>query len=313
MRFLYKIINVVKKIFFLLKNIRSVIKYDIKIYNNGKIKLGRNILIERGCVLNIKKNSSLIIDDSVFIGKDCEISAAGNIFIGENSTIQSRVNIFGDVEVNRDCIISPNSYLSSCKHATSYIPELPIKIQDSIENASISKKITIHEDCYLGMNVFISPGVTIARGCIVGANSCVINNLNPYSIVFGNPAELISYRYVFNPPEFISCSNIKDRPYFYKGFGQWIDKNYKDDLYLMSPEFVLALNVKKKKEIKIKIDVDFESSLFFINTKEVIFFNKNTKELVFSLKENKSDFLLFNCNSFIKNISKFKIVAAEVL
>ena len=38
MRFFNKIINVVKKIFFLFKNIRSVIKFDIKIYNKGHCK-----------------------------------------------------------------------------------------------------------------------------------------------------------------------------------------------------------------------------------------------------------------------------------
>jgi acetyltransferase-like isoleucine patch superfamily enzyme len=90
MRFFNKIINVIKKILFLFKNIRSIIKFDIKIYNNGKIKLGKNILIERGCVIHVKKSCTLDIEDNVFIGKDSEINSTGATLISENTSVQSR-------------------------------------------------------------------------------------------------------------------------------------------------------------------------------------------------------------------------------
>jgi carbonic anhydrase/acetyltransferase-like protein (isoleucine patch superfamily) len=141
MRFFNKIINVIKKILFLFKNIRSIIKFDIKIYNNGKIKLGKNILIERGCVIHVKKNCSLEIEDNVFIGKDSEINSTSSILISENTSVQSRSNIFGEVKILSNCILGANVYLSSIKHIFSYQPHELIIKQDELTVEKYSNPI----------------------------------------------------------------------------------------------------------------------------------------------------------------------------
>lgn len=50
-------------------------------------------------------------------------------------------------------------------------------------------------DVWLGLNVTVMPGVTIGDGAIVAANSTVVKNVEPYSIVGGNPAKLIRMRF----------------------------------------------------------------------------------------------------------------------
>jgi galactoside O-acetyltransferase len=53
------------------------------------------------------------------------------------------------------------------------------------------KPIRIENGAWLGARVIILKGVTIGEGAIVGAGSVVRSNVPPFTIVAGNPAEII--------------------------------------------------------------------------------------------------------------------------
>jgi virginiamycin A acetyltransferase len=53
----------------------------------------------------------------------------------------------------------------------------------------------IGDDVWIGFNSIIMPGVKIGNGSIIGANSTVSKDVEPYSIVAGNPARLIRKRF----------------------------------------------------------------------------------------------------------------------
>ena len=48
---------------------------------------------------------------------------------------------------------------------------------------------------WIGQNAVILPGVHIGDGVIIGANSVVGNNVEPYTIIAGNPAKEIRKRF----------------------------------------------------------------------------------------------------------------------
>ncbi|NML95688.1 acyltransferase [Novosphingobium sp. TW-4] len=50
---------------------------------------------------------------------------------------------------------------------------------------------TIEENCFIGARALVMPGVTIGRNSIVGAGAVVTKDVPPYSIVAGNPAQII--------------------------------------------------------------------------------------------------------------------------
>jgi hypothetical protein len=54
---------------------------------------------------------------------------------------------------------------------------------------------TIGNDVWIGRNVTIMSGVHVGDGSVVAANSVVSKNVAPYSIVAGNPARHVKYRY----------------------------------------------------------------------------------------------------------------------
>ena len=53
----------------------------------------------------------------------------------------------------------------------------------------------IGNDVWIGQNAVILPGVHIGDGAIIGANSVVGKDVDPYSIVAGNPARVIRMRF----------------------------------------------------------------------------------------------------------------------
>jgi virginiamycin A acetyltransferase len=53
----------------------------------------------------------------------------------------------------------------------------------------------IGNDVWIGQNSTILPGVKIGDGAIIGAESVVGSDVNPYSITAGNPAKFIRKRF----------------------------------------------------------------------------------------------------------------------
>ena len=53
----------------------------------------------------------------------------------------------------------------------------------------------IGNDVWIGQNAVILPGVHIGDGAIIGANSVVGSNVDPYTIVVGNPAKVSRKRF----------------------------------------------------------------------------------------------------------------------
>ena len=53
----------------------------------------------------------------------------------------------------------------------------------------------IGNDVWIGQNATILPGVHIGDGAIIGANSVIGSDVDPYTIVVGNPARPIRKRF----------------------------------------------------------------------------------------------------------------------
>jgi len=55
--------------------------------------------------------------------------------------------------------------------------------------------VVIGNDVWIGQNVTIMSGITIGDGVVIANNSHVIKNADPYTIIGGNPAKFIKYRF----------------------------------------------------------------------------------------------------------------------
>lgn len=55
----------------------------------------------------------------------------------------------------------------------------------------ISKAVTIGNDCWIGGNAIILPGISIGNGVVIGAGSVVTKNIPDNVMAVGNPAKIV--------------------------------------------------------------------------------------------------------------------------
>lgn len=65
----------------------------------------------------------------------------------------------------------------------------------TVEQLSIKGDTIVGNDVWIGRGATIMPGVTIGDGAIIGARAVVVKEVQPYTIVGGNPAKEIRQRF----------------------------------------------------------------------------------------------------------------------
>lgn len=191
---------------------------------SGNFEFGEGSVVASGANIIVPRSANLLIGKGCYIGRYAELGPGGTIKIGGNTSIQDRSIVLGDVQIGRYCLISLNALISSGRHYFDLKPTWLIKDQDKFVAADVdlaekhSRKVSIGDDCWIGMNAVIMPGVTIGKGAVIGANSVVTHDVEPYAVVAGAPAKPIRWRLDFKPPTRIHYANEQDWPYFYSGF-----------------------------------------------------------------------------------------------
>jgi len=126
------------------------------------MKVGNNCVIRRGVYL--ASPNELEIGDGTFIGR-ASMYCTGGVKIGKNVNISDGVVVI------------------TAKHNV-YSPEFE----------AIYEPITIEDYAWLATNCIILAGVRIGQASVVAAGAVVTKDVAPYSIVGGNPAEVIGER-----------------------------------------------------------------------------------------------------------------------
>lgn len=139
------------------------------IHNSAKIESGSSIV-----------NSTMARHS--FCGYDCSIL---NCDIGAFCSIASRVSVGG------------------LRHPTEFVSTSPVFLshKDSVKAKFANHhylpmvRTIIGNDVWIGEGVFIKAGVRIGDGAVIGMGAVVTKDVEPYSIVAGNPAKLIRMRF----------------------------------------------------------------------------------------------------------------------
>lgn len=140
---------------------------------------------------NYKNN----IGDNVVIQYPADI-LFNNVFIGNNVFINAGARFWAvesKILIQNNVVMGPNVTIMAGNHNYKEIGQYIINVKQ--KNPTDDEDVIIEEDVWIGCNVIILKGVTIHRGAIVGAGSVVIKDVSPYSIVGGNPAKHIKYRF----------------------------------------------------------------------------------------------------------------------
>lgn len=247
----------------------------------GSFFVGSGVRIGALTRIYLDTAGSISLGQKVNLGRNVHLqTSAGHIKVGINTSIQDNCRLYGDVTIGQGCLLAPNVYISSGVHAFDCIPHLPIQLQE--QQTSVTRlPIKIEDDCWIGINAVIMPGIEISKGSIIGAGAIVTKNVPPYSIVAGVPARVIKKRLEFSPPSMIDATREEDWPYFYSGFcaTELRDKNRHG--FTVEGPFVLALDHPSPTQLIIharalsqKAELGFlEKMRQLRNEEEVIVFN----------------------------------------
>ena len=77
------------------------------------------------------------------------------------------------------------------------------RVTPSLKDLPIKGDTVVGNDVWIGQNVTVLPGVHIGDGAIIGANSVVSKDVQPYTLVGGNPIKLIRRRFDDGTTEFL--------------------------------------------------------------------------------------------------------------
>jgi acetyltransferase-like isoleucine patch superfamily enzyme len=178
---------------FMLNN--SSIRFDVigKIENRKYVTIGQKGIINAHFIFESDKGE-VVIGDNVHLG--------GVIFISRNKIeIQNDVTMAWGITIydhnshsiyweerkndNQQCY---DDYVSCNGNNVvnkdwSYVADAPIVIESKV---------------WVGFDVTILKGVTVGEGAVIGAKSVVTKNVEPWTVVAGNPAVVIKYLPEYN-------------------------------------------------------------------------------------------------------------------
>jgi len=141
---------------------------------------------------------NLHLGKNVAIPEFCTFS--GNVFIGDYTTLGTHNFMVGLIQIGKYCQLGAYVAVHATNHPVTY-PSIYINYR--LLNGELSKNkaespIKIGNDVWIGHGAIILSGVTIGDGAIIGAGSIVTKDVEPYSIVAGNPAKIIHERFPDN-------------------------------------------------------------------------------------------------------------------
>jgi len=114
-----------------------------------------------------------------------------NVEIGAWTALGEDVFVYslGKVTIGRSVTISYRSHLCAGTHDLND-PTLPL----------LKPPVDIEDGVFVGTEAFLGPGVRVGRAAVVGARAVVVKDVEPFTVVAGNPARPVGRR-TFNPAQ----------------------------------------------------------------------------------------------------------------
>jgi acetyltransferase-like isoleucine patch superfamily enzyme len=149
---------------------------------------------------------------SAYLGTMFDVGVRGRVTLGRYALVHGARIICDDrVEIGDYALISWNVVIMDTYRLPTdphlrrqHLEQVPRSAHRAIDRAAsgaggvAARPVNIRCNVWIGFDACILPGVTIGEGSIVGAKSVVVADVEPYTVVGGNPARII--RQLQKPP-----------------------------------------------------------------------------------------------------------------
>jgi acetyltransferase-like isoleucine patch superfamily enzyme len=147
-----------------------VFEADVLIFHPENVHLGRNVYVGHRSILKGYHTNTMRIGDGTWIGQMSFFHSAGGLSIG------ARVGI------------GPGVIILTSNHAE--LGRATAPLLSPIETAPVH----VEDEVNIGVGSILMPGVRIGIGAKIGAGSVVTRDVEPYTVVAGNPARVLRTR-----------------------------------------------------------------------------------------------------------------------
>lgn len=168
----------------------SYVHTSVHILGKNNIQIGVNTCVSEGGWLNVnsrqKDKISITIGDNCYIGKQNFFTSGELITIGDYTLTTIGCKFIGSSHIIDN-------------------PEIPYLLTGT----TLTNKIIIGVNCFIGADATVLGNIRVGHGSVVGANSLVLRDVPPFSLVVGNPAK-IQKRYSFAKKSWLPVSEITE-------------------------------------------------------------------------------------------------------
>ncbi|WP_304524088.1 acyltransferase [Demequina rhizosphaerae] len=153
--------------------------------------------IARAVVRRVSIHENVGYFDDLRVGRDCVISAPHKLVIGRRVAIGPHSTVQVDGFIGDFVLIGMRvQIIGRHDHA---IREAGVPMMDSTwvgdRPGTADDAVHIGRDVWIGASAVVLSGVRIGDGAVVAAGSVVVKDVEPYSIVAGNPARRVAARF----------------------------------------------------------------------------------------------------------------------
>jgi acetyltransferase-like isoleucine patch superfamily enzyme len=134
----------------------------------GRLDIGKNTLLEPNVWITAPDSARVRIGQGTFLNMGVMIASEHLVEIGDH------------------CMLANGCFVSDSSHRYDDLKQ-PITVQ-GFQSKGPTR---IGDNCWLGSGVVVSSGVSIGERCVIGANSVVTRDLEPFSVAVGAPAKVI--------------------------------------------------------------------------------------------------------------------------
>lgn len=123
----------------------------------------------------------------IMVYPSCKIFAPWNLSVGKYSCIGPNTTIYNKapIVIGSNSVVSQGAFLCTASH----------DINDK-NHTLVTKPIVIKDRAWIAADAFVGMGVTIGEGAVVGARAAVFKDVEPWTVVGGNPARVIKKRVI---------------------------------------------------------------------------------------------------------------------
>lgn len=144
------------------------------------VVIGERTIIA-GQLLTFGHSGKIQIGDWAYVGEGSRIWSAAEVIIGNRALISHNVSI-----------IDTNSHPLDAEVRFEHTKALFTSGHPRSDPGIVSTPIRIGDDAWISYGASILRGVTIGEGAIVGASAVVTRDVEPWAVVAGNPAMVIT-------------------------------------------------------------------------------------------------------------------------